>query len=88
MTVVREIIPQRLWTAFWAAIAATGACFIFGRLNAVFYTYLLFDLFFSLFYLPALVIAHRIENWSFFALTTVWLLAGWFLAPLATEIVF
>lgn len=88
MNILHEVIPQRLWTAFWAMIAAVGGCFIYGRMSGVFYSYLMFDLLFSLYYVPALLIGRRIENWSFFLITAAWLVAGWFLAGPATQLVF
>jgi len=88
MNILHEIISERLWTALWASVAAIGACLIHSRMSAVFYAYLIFDLLFSMQYLPALLISRRIETLSFFLFTAAWLFLGWLLARPATELAF
>ena len=88
MTTLQHVMKDRLWTALYAALAAFAACAIFDRLPGVFYAYLLFDLMFSMFFLPSLIVGRQIEQMVFFALTAVWLVVGWVLAGLLTRLVF
>ena len=88
MIAIQHAMKDRLWTAAYAALAAFAACAIFGRLPGVFYAYLLFEVFFSLFFLPSLIIGRQLEQLAFFALTAVWLAIGWLLAAPLTRLLF
>tara|TARA_R110002124_G_scaffold32259_1_gene108636 strand:+ start:420 stop:716 length:297 start_codon:yes stop_codon:yes gene_type:complete len=88
MIAIQHAMKDRLWTAVYAALAAFAVSAIFGRLPGVFYAYLLFDLGFSMLFIPSLIIGRQVEQVAFFALTAVWLGMGWLLACPLTRLLF
>jgi len=88
LTTIRRAMKDRLWTALFAGLAAFAASAIFGKLPGVFYAYLLFDLGFSMFFVPSLIFGRQVEQVAFFAFTAVWLAVGWLLAGLLTRLMF